>query len=132
MIRNIAPEDIRKYQITFENIPKALEATAPFIEGLQGIELTHKPSDRPWPVQMNSTCEVVDNTHSPVSRFMRDWVDASKAQQVEAPYIIYGVPGGAIVEYKWPCFKIKFRSLRLARMFAKTYKIDWQIETVEA
>lgn len=128
---NILPEDLRKYQIKFENIPMALEATGQFVEGLQGIELLDKPSDRPWPTSMKSTCEVVDNSHSPIPKFIRDWARVIDAQPVEDPYSVYAVPGGAFVEYKWPCFKIKFRSLRLARAFAKKYKIDWNIETLE-
>lgn len=132
MIGNICPEDIRKWKVSFENIPLSLEATGAFVNGMQEIELTSKPSDRPWPVAMTSTCEVTDNSHSPVAAFFRRWAEAAKPQPVEAPYSVYAVPGGAVVEYKWPCFKIKFRSLRLARMFAKNYKIDWQIETKEA
>lgn len=132
MIGNICPEDIRKYQITFENIPMALQANGAFVEGLKSIELTTEPSARPWPVKMTHSCEVVDNSHSPIPKYIRDWAKVIEAQPVEDPYSVYAVPGGAVVEYKWPCFKIKFRSLRLAQVFAKNYKIDWQIETVEA
>lgn len=133
MIGNICPEDIRKYQVTFENIPLSLEATGAFVEGLQGFELTNKPSGcLVKPPKLTHHCEVVDNSHSPVSKFVRDWMKAADPQPVVKPYVVYGVPGGAVVEYSWPCFKIKFRSLRLAQVFAKTYSIDWQIETKEA
>ena len=130
MIGNICPEDLRKYQVTFENIPMALEADGAFVEGLQGIELTSRPSDYvPAPMSLTVTETVAGSREL---EHIARWLDLARAQKTEKPYTIYATKRGAIVEYSWPCFKLQFRSLRLARVFAKTYKVEWQIETKEA
>lgn len=137
MIGNITPEDMRKWKVSFSNFPSSLEpfeltALSPDVPGLKDIELTSAPSDRRWPTEpiTMTVTETETVAGSAEMEHIRRWMELAKAPK-EKPYSVYAVPGGAVIEYKWPCFKLKFRSLRLAQVFAKNYTVEWNMEQVE-
>ncbi len=134
MIGNIAPEDMRKWKVSFENVPAGLDIPemdllANGAPGMQDICIQMNPPND-WPRTTQQPTVTITEAGSPVSAYLARWHEASKAPY-EAPYRIYSTRRGAFVEYRFPAFKIQFRSLRLAQVFAKTYSIDWQIETLE-
>lgn len=134
MIGNIAPEGLHKWQLKFENVPAGLdipemEVLATGAPGMQGICIQMNPPND-WPRTTQKTIMSVTESHAPVGAFLSRWHAAVKASH-EAPYRIYSTRRGAFVEYRYPSFRLQFRSLRLAQVFAKSHAIDWNIEALE-